>query len=132
MTEQEARIIAIPVMQNIVNCLADHDYERIPEYAAFPEGITVSQLRNWCEAYLKQQNLRSFDHYGVAVNAQAYSGSTPFEQLNVYIYNDGSGFTAEYDLASGGVLDDLILMIEFLYDENMELIPYLENLHVLQ
>ena len=129
MTEEEARIIAEPVVRGIVDCMADRDYERICEFAALPEGISAAAIRNWCGAYLMENRLRCFDHYGAPV--QPYSEKKHYEQLNVYIYNDGSGFSAEYDLSSDGVLNDLILIVEFLFDEKQEPVPHIEDIHVL-
>lgn len=130
MTEEEARIIAEPVVRHIVDCMADRAYNRIPEYAALPAGISAAQLRNWSESYLMENRLRCFDHYGAPNHAPAIYEDMPYEQLNVYVYNDGAGFSAEYDLASDGELNDLILIVEFLYDENQNLIPHLEDIHV--
>ena len=47
------------------------------------------------------------------------------------IYNDGSGFSAEFDLSSDGALNDLMLIVEFLYDENQTPVPHIEDIHVL-
>ncbi len=131
MTEEEARIIAEPVVQNIVNCMADRDYDRICEFAALPEGISAAAFRNWSESYLMENRLRCFDHYGAPVHLQPCCDRNHYEQLNLYVYDDGAGFSAEYDLASDGELNDLILIVEFLFDENRNLIPHIEDIHVL-
>lgn len=131
MTEEETRIIAEPVVRGIVDCMACRDYERIPEFAALPAGISAAQLRNWCEAYLMENRLRCFDSYGAPVHFAPFCDMKHYEQLNVYLYNDGSGFSAEFDLSSDGALNDLMLLVEFLYDENQTPVPHIEDIHVL-
>ena len=131
MTEAEARIIAEPVMQGIVNCMARGDYDKIPEYAAFSEGITLAVFQEVAEGYLEDNGFPHYDAYGAENLFQPQYDKSLYQQLNVYIYNNGKGFSAEYDLTTDGELNDLTLMVEFLFDENGIAKPFIDDLHVL-
>lgn len=131
MTEEEARIIAEPVIKQIVNCMADGDYDRITEFAAFSEGFTPKLFQEVAEGYLEDNGFPHYDAYGVPNLFQPQYDKSLYKQLNVYVYNNGSGFGAEYDLTTDGELNDLTLMVEFRYDEDQKLQPFIDDLHVL-
>ena len=127
MTEQEAKTMAEPVVKNIVNCMANGDYEHILEFAELENGITIDEFKKWAEDYLEENSFSHYDKYGVAINFHAQH----YQQFSVYTYNDGSGFSVDYDLTTDGELNDLTLIMNFLFDNNKVLRAYIHDLHVL-
>lgn len=51
-------------------------------------------------------------------------------RFDVYEYNDGSGYGAEYDLTSNGELNDFTIMFDFIKGNEGYLV-YLTDIHVL-
>ena len=127
MTEQEAKTLAEPTVKNIVDCMANGDYEHILEYAELENGITIDEFKKWANDYLDENDFSHYDEYDVPNNFHAQN----YQQFCVYIYDDGSGFMVEYDLTTDSELNDLTLIMNFLYDNNKILKAYIHDLHVL-
>ena len=119
MTEQEAKALAEPIVKEVVNCMADGRYDQIPDYAGFQdESITIEDFRGWAEDYLIDNELPHYDRYGVPNNFQPKYDKSLYHQFSVYLYNDGTGFEVNYDLTTDSELNDLTLIMEFLFDDN--------------
>lgn len=131
MTEQEALQIAEPVVRGVVNCMADRNYEGITEYASYIEGVTPEKFRNWAEEFLELNGFSHYDRYGFPNNFQPQYDKTRYQQMSIYIYNDGTGFGVEYDLTSDSELNDLTLIMDFFYNAEGDIKAYIEDLHVL-
>ncbi|WP_051589049.1 hypothetical protein [Ruminococcus sp. NK3A76] len=119
MTEQEAKVLAEPIVKEIVDCMADGRYDLIPKYAGFQdETTTVDDFKEWAEGYLEDNELSHYDRYGVPNNFQPAYDKSLYHQFSVYLYNNGTGFEVDYDLTTDSKLNDLTLIMEFLFSDN--------------
>ena len=119
MTEQEAKVLAEPIVKEIVDCMADGRYDLIPKYAGFQdETTTVDDFKEWAEGYLEDNELSHYDRYGVPNNFQPSYDKSLYHQFSVYLYNNGTGFEVDYDLTTDSELNDLTLIMEFLFSDN--------------
>ena len=131
MTEQEAKKLAEPIVKEVVNCMAEDRYDLIPDYAGFQdESITIDDFKGWADDYLKDNELSHYDKYGVPNNFQPNYDKSLYHQFSVYLYNDGSGFEVDYDLTTDSEINDLTLIMEFLFaDSGVK--AYIVDIHVL-
>ena len=119
MTEQEAKILAEPIVKEVVNCMADGRYDLIPNYAGFQdESITIDDFKEWAVGYLEDNELSHYDKYGVPNNFQPKYDKSLYHQFSVYLYNNGTGFEINYDLTTDSEINDLTLIMEFLFTDN--------------
>ena len=119
MTEQEAKVLAEPIVKEVVNCMADGRYDLIPNYAGFQdESITIDDFKEWAEGYLEDNELSHYDKYGVPNNFQPNYDKSLYHQFSVYLYNNGTGFEVDYDLTTDSEINDLTLIMEFLFIDN--------------
>ena len=130
MTEQDALDLIEPIIRQTVNCIAEKRYEGISGCAEFADGITYNMLKEWAEDHLAVNGLSHYDRFGVPNNFRPKNPRVIYHQMRVYLYNDGSGFAAEYDLTTDGEKNDLTLMMKCLYKDNT-LKPYIEGFDVL-
>ena len=119
MTEEEAKVLAEPIVKEVVNCMANGRYDLIPNYAGFQdESITIEDFKGWAEDYLKDNGLSHYDKYGVPNNFQPNYDKSLYHQFSVYLYNNGTGFEVDYDLTTDSEINDLTLIMEFLFIDN--------------
>ena len=131
MTEQEAKKLAEPIVKEVVNCMAEGRYDLIPDYADFQdESITIEDFKGWAEDYLKDNELSHYDKYGVPNNFQPQYDKSLYHQFSVYLYNNGNGFEVDYDLTTDSEINDLTLIMEFLFADN-GVKAYIVDIHVL-
>lgn len=131
MTEQEAKVLAEPIVKEVVNCMADGRYDLIPNYAKFnDERITIEDFKRWAEEYLEANELSHYDKYGVPNNFQPKYDKSLYQQFSVILYNNGTGFQVDYDLTTDSEINDLTLIMEFLFVEN-GVNAYIDDIHVL-
>lgn len=131
MTEQEAKDLAEPIVKEVVDCMADGKYDLIPNYAKFQdERITIDDFKEWAERYLEDNELSHYDKYGVPNNFQPKYDKSLYHQFSVYIYNNGIGFSVDYDLTTNGEINDLTLIMEFIFSDN-GVKAYIVDIHVL-
>ena len=131
MTEQEAKILAEPIVKEVVDCMADGRYDLIPDYADFQDkSVTIDDFKEWSENYLEDNELTHYDKYGVPNTFQPQYDKSLYHQFSVYIYNDGTGFEVDYDLTTDGEINDLTLIMEFLFHDN-GVKAYIVDIHVL-
>lgn len=128
MLKQEAEKIVKPIIKAVVDCIADKRYEDLHLYAEFKDGNSLEIFKECTEGFLKINNLPHFDRYGVPYNL---SPNPEYRQLNVYVYNNGTGFAVDYDFTTEGEINDLTLQMEFLFTEFDKIKAYILDAHVL-
>lgn len=128
MLKQEAEKIARPIIKAVVDCIADKRYKDLTSYAEFKDSNSLELFKDCTEGFLKISNLPHFDRYGVPYN---FSPNSEYSQLNVYVYNNGTGFAVDYDFTTNGVINDLTLQMEFLFTESNKIKAYILDAHVL-
>lgn len=128
MLKQEAEKIARPIIKAVVDCIADRRYKDLILYAEFKDGNSLELFEECTEDFLEINNLPHFDRYGIPYN---FSPNPEYRQLNVYVYNNGTGFAVDYDFATNGEINDLTLQMEFLFTESNKIKAYILDAHVL-
>ena len=110
-----------------MDALAEERYEELPRLAE-TEHWTPEMPRDHVAGHLRLCGLFRMDGW---TEERVTSPTNPcYQQLNFFHFNNGSGFHVDYDLASGGKLNDLTLRMEFLY-RGEELRPVFLDLHVM-
>ena len=82
------------------------------------DGSEVDDLRELLEYIDDSLQLNDFDkidEYGVECN---FHPNYEYSQLQVYEFNNQTGFAVEYQMTSNSELVDLTLQLEFLYNED--------------
>jgi len=132
MTESQAKISAEPVVKAVVNCMADGNYQNLPEYAEFTEGDSPELFQKFADEYLKLNDLSHFDHYDVPCNFNPhYQNGSEYHKFEVFLWKNNKGFSIDYDLTTDGDLNDLTLQMDFFFQENHTLRAVITDIHVL-
>ena len=124
MTEQEAKIIATPIVKEVVNCISSGKYELICKFAKFGDGFTADILKELLEEFQTANDLSHYDDYDVPFTGKG-------SRFYVYVFNNGKGFAVDYDLSTDGQPNDLTLQMEFFDDENGGYNAFVDDCHVL-
>lgn len=107
LSDEEARIIAEPVIKNVVNLISEKEYDKVNTILG---GDIVSSLEEIIEDFLESNELSGIDKYDVDCS---FHPSYEYHQLNIILYDDNSGFHADYDLTTDSELNDLTLQFKF-------------------
>ena len=127
--KEQAREVA----EIIINAIAACDYQLIEKTV---DGMgewdwTIDGIEEYIDTFKSDNELECFDKYGVACNFNPiYKDGSRYEQEKFYFLNDDSGFRYEYDFTTNSDLNDLTLMLNFLYKgEHIEVL--FDDIHVL-
>ena len=131
MTEREAKLHAEPFVKAVVNCMADGNYQDIPQYAEF-EVDTVELFQESAEGYLEINQLSHFDGYDVPCNFNPhYQNGNEYHKFEVFLWKNNKGFSVDYDLTTNGDINDLTLQMDFFFQEDGSLKAVITDIHVL-
>lgn len=101
----------IGILKRILLDLHNKNYKEILTYVESTEDFDLLDfLETDIEEILEDYDYSSIDEYGVAVEGQEDS-----ERLQVYEFDDGSGFTIDYILSADEEMMDLVLQLDFFY-----------------
>ena len=101
----------IGILKRILLDLHNKNYKEILTYVESTEDLDLLDfLETDIEEILEDYDYSSIDEYGVAVEGQEDS-----ERLQVYEFDDGSGFTIDYILSADEEMMDLVLQLDFFY-----------------
>ena len=132
MTEQEAKFLAEPIVKAVVDCMADGNYQNLPEYADFTEGDSPALFQEFAEEYLKLNDLSHFDSYDIPCNFNPhYQNGSEYHKFEVFLWKNNKGFSVDYDLTTNGDINDLTLQMDFLFQESGKLKAVITDIHVL-
>ena len=105
----------IDVITNILTAIHLKKYEDIMNYVDESEIDDLNEFFGYVEKTLELNDFDTIDEYGVDCN---FHPNYEYSQLQVYEFNDQTGFTVEYQMTSDSELVDLTLQLEFLYNED--------------
>lgn len=77
--------------------------------------VILNEFFGYVEKTLELNDFDTIDEYGVACN---FHPPYEYSQLEIYDYNDHSGFTVDYEMTSNSELVDMTLQLEFLYTKD--------------
>ena len=105
----------IEVLQKILRAIHLNNYRDIMDCLDGSEVDDVRELLEYIDDSLQLNNFDKIDEYGVECN---FHPNYEYSQLQVYEFNDQTGFAVEYQMTSDSELVDLTLQLEFLYQED--------------
>lgn len=124
---EEALDLARPILKNVVDLLAEKDYQGINKIVE-SENLTSEMITEIVDKYLKLNGLPYIDKYGTPCNLPP---NHVYSQMNGGFYTDNSGFWIDYDLTTNSELNDLTLQMSFLFIKNNEIKPFLLDIHIM-
>ena len=90
-------------------------FEDIKNYVDESEIDDLNEFFGYVERTLELNDYDTIDEYGVACN---FHPPYEYSQLEIYDYNDHSGFAVDYEMTSNSELVDMTLQLEFLYTKD--------------
>ena len=130
MNENEAEVIALPVVKKVVNWLSSKQYKKLPDLIVLDDDWTPALVKEALEGHLKLNELHGIDPFGTPLKEELVNSQ--YKQMTIILYGDGSGFHLDYDLTSkGGKWNDLTLQMSFKKDAEGNLVPHFKDLHVM-
>ena len=107
---------AIIILKNILFFLHNKDFKSVESIISDSKIDDIEEyLNEYFQKSLELNGYDTIDQYGVKC---LFNPPYQYSQLDIYDYNDGSGFLLEYAMTSNGNLVDMSLQLEFMYDEN--------------
>ena len=105
----------IEVLKKILRAIHLNNYSDIMDCVDGSEVDDVRELLKYIDDSLQLNYFNKIDEYGVECN---FHPNYEYSQLQVYEFNDQTGFAVEYQMTSNSELVDLTLQLEFLYNED--------------
>ena len=105
----------IEVLKKILRAISLNNYSEIIDCVDGSEVDDVRELLEYIDDSLQLNDFDKIDEYGVECN---FHPNYEYSQLQVYEFNDQTGFAVEYQMTSDSELVDLTLQLEFLYQED--------------
>ena len=105
----------IEVLKKILRAIRLNNYSEIIDCVDGSEVDDVRELLEYIDDSLQLNDFDKIDEYGVECN---FHPNYEYSQLQVYEFNDQTGFAVEYQMTSNSELVDLTLKLEFLYQED--------------
>ena len=105
----------IDVITNILKAIHLKKYEDIMNYVDESEIDDLNEFFGYVEKTLELNDFDTIDEYGVECN---FHPPYEYSQLEIYDYDNQTGFAVDYDLTSNSELVDMVLQAEFLYTDN--------------
>ena len=105
----------IDVITNILKAIHLKKYEDIMNYVDESEIDDLNDFFGYVEKTLELNDFDTIDEYGVECN---FHPPYEYSQLEIYDYDNQTGFAVDYDLTSNSELVYMMLQVEFLYSDN--------------
>ena len=105
----------IEVITNILKDIHLKNYEDIKELCWRIWDRRFKWILWICWKNTELNDFDTIDEYGVACN---FHPPYEYSQLEIYDYNDHSGFAVDYEMTSNSELVDMTLQLEFLYTKD--------------
>ena len=106
-----------------LNRYSSEKYEDIMNYVDESEIDDLNEFFGYVEKTLNWNDFDTIDEYGVECH---FNPPYEYSQLEIYDYDDQTGFAVDYDLTSNSELVDMRLQIEFLYTDNGYTVRFLD------
>ena len=113
----------IDVITNILKAIHLKKYEDIMNYVDESVIDDLNEFFGYVEKTLELNDFDTIDEYGVECN---FHPPYEYSQLEIYDYDDQTGFAVDYDLTSNSELVDMRLQVEFLYTYNGYTVRFLD------
>ncbi len=115
--------IVIEVVSNILRAIHSKNYEDIKNYVDESEYDDLNELFGYVEKTLELNDFDKIDEYAVECY---FHPPYEYSQLEIYDYDDHSGFAVDYEMTSNSELVDMTLQLEFLYTKDGYKVRFLD------
>ena len=105
----------IDVITNILTAIHLKKYEDIMNYVDESEIDDLNEFFGCVEKTLELNDFDTIDEYGVECH---FNPPYEYSQLEIYDYDDQTGFAVDYEMTSNSELVDMTLQLEFLYTKD--------------
>ncbi len=105
----------IEVLKKILRAIHLNSYRDIMDSVDGSEVDDLRELLEYIDDSLQLNDFDKIDEYGVECN---FHPNYEYSQLQVYEFNDQTGFAVEYQMTSNSELVDLTLQLKFLYNKD--------------
>lgn len=109
--EERIRQEFIEILKRLLSDLHNKKYEDIVKYVETSDDLDLMDyLKNDLEDTLEDYGYEALDEYGTLVDED-----DKIERLDIYEFNDGTGFSIDYILSADQELTDFVLQLDFVY-----------------
>lgn len=109
--EERIRQEFIEILKRLLSDLHNKKYEDIVKYVETSDDLDLMDyLKNDLEETLEDYGYEAIDEYGTLIEEE-----DKIERLDIYEFNDGTGFSIDYILSADQELTDFVLQLDFLY-----------------
>lgn len=113
--KEEFKLEAIEVCKKILSALHNNKFSEI---GALVDEVEIDDLEEFLVEFVKgtleENGFECIDEFGVECS---FKPNYEYSQLTIDEYDDESGFYLDYEMTSEGELVDLVLQLEFLYED---------------
>lgn len=105
----------LEILKRVLSDLHQKKYKNILKYVDTQDDFDLLDfLENDLEDTLEDYGYEALDEYGTLVDED-----DKIERLDIYEFNDGTGFSVDYFLSADQELTDLVLQLDFLYTNKL-------------
>ena len=109
--EERIRAEFLEILKRVLSDLHQKKYKNILKYVDTQDDFDLLDfLENDLEDTLEDYGYEALDEYGTLDDED-----DKIERLDIYEFNDGTGFSIDYFLSADQELTDLVLQLDFLY-----------------
>ena len=109
--EERIRQEFIEILKRLLSDLHNKKYEDIVKYVETSDDLDLMDyLKNYLEETLEDYGYEAIDEYGTLIEEE-----DKIERLDIYEFNDGTGFSIDYILSADQELTDFVLQLDFVY-----------------
>ena len=109
--EERIRQEFIEILKRLLSDLHNKKYEDIVKYVETSDDLDLMDyLKNDLEETLEDYGYEAIDEYGTLIEEE-----DKIERLDIYEFNDGTGFSIDYILSADQELTDFVLQLDFVY-----------------
>ena len=109
--EERIRQEFIEILKRLLCDLHNKKYEDIVKYVETSDDLDLMDyLKNDLEETLEDYGYEAIDEYGTLIEEE-----DKIERLDIYEFNDGTGFSIDYILSADQELTDFVLQLDFVY-----------------
>ncbi len=114
--KEEFKTEAIEVCKKILTALHTNKFSNVTSLVDESEIEDLEDfLSEFLHGTLEENGFDAVDEYGAECS---FKPNYEYSQLTIDEYDDKSGFYLDYEMTSDGELVDLILQLEFIYEDD--------------
>lgn len=117
---------AIDTLKNVLHILHEKKFDNILSVVCETEIENIEDfLLEFVQGTLELNDFDAIDEYGADCS---FNPQYEYSQLQMDEYDDHHGFYLEYEMTSNSQLVDMVIQLDFLYNDNSTLKSVLKNI----